>query len=110
MWDQMSEELRRENQQIFIAHHDRVARTEFDCDAQMDARFRDSETVSSMPPYLRHCFDDALMNKAPSDVYVAVPTCLTRFRIGLLACIPSGWRQYIIQRKYKQNIANILKV
>ena len=44
------------------------------------------------------------------QVYVAVPCFATRFRNGLLALLPAGFRQYIIQRKYKHNIANILRV
>lgn len=110
MWDQMSNELRAENQDIFIAYHDRVARKEFDSDEMTPHFDKDHQRAIRMPVPLRHCFDDALMNKAPSDVYVAVPTALTRLRIGLLACVPTGWREYFVQRKYKHNIANILKV
>ena len=111
MWDQMSAELRTENQDIFIAYHDRVARKEFDSD-EMDPQFGGGaeRKIGALAPSLRHCFDDAMMSKAPSDVYVAVPSTVTRLRIALLAFAPTGWREYFIQRKYKHNIANILKV
>ena len=110
MWDQMSAELRAENQDIFIAYHDRIARKEFDSD-EMEPQFGNAERkMVALPPSLRHCFDDAIMNKAPSDVYVAVPSALTRLRIALLTFVPTGWREYFIQRKYKHNIASILKV
>lgn len=119
MWNEMTPELRLANQDIFIAYHDRVAKSqseELDMD-EMGVSYNSSRPNSHcdarrsvMPVYLRRCFDDALMNKSPSDVYVAVPSCATSFRIGLLAVIPSGWREYFIQRKYKHNIANILRV
>ena len=105
MWDQMSAALRSENQKIFVAYHDRVAREEINVDEIDSAR-----QVVELPPYLRQCFEDALLSRNPSDVYVAVPTCFTRFRIAFLSCLPFGWRQYIILRKYKHHIANILKV
>ncbi|KAI9562381.1 hypothetical protein GHT06_013346 [Daphnia sinensis] len=110
MWNEMTPELRLANQDIFIAYHDRVAKSKSE-ELEMD----DMETATraqapTIPVYLCRCFDDALMAKSPSDVYVAVPGCATRFRISLLFCIPSGLRQYIVQRKYKHNIANILKV
>ncbi len=126
MWNEMSPELRLANQEIFIAYHDRVAKSQFeelDMEDLMDTRSNSSggsggssnrmghqNNRVAMPDYLRRCFDDAMMSKSPSDVYVAVPSCATSFRIGLLAIIPSGWREYFVQRKYKHNIANILKV
>ena len=110
MWNEMTPELRLANQEIFIAYHDRVAKSkseELDMDDMESTTKAQSPTI---PVYLRRCFDDALMTKSPSYVYVAVPSCATRFRIGLLFFVPSGLRQYIVQRKYKHNIANILKV
>lgn len=110
MWNEMTPELRLANQEIFIAYHDRVAKTKSEELDMEDVDVANRVQAASIPVYLRRCFDDALMTKSPSDVYVAVPTCSTRLRIGLLFCIPSGLRQYIVQRKYKHNIANILKV
>ena len=114
MWDQMSPELRLENQEIFIAYHDRVAKEEIDLDVLESSSGHScagpAQPADILSPYLRRCFDDALLSKSPSDVYVAVPTLLTRCRNGFLTCLPYGLRQYIVQRKYKHNIANLLKV
>lgn len=109
MWNEMSPELRLANQDIFIAYHDRVAKSKSE-ELDMDDLENKAQSSPTIPIYLRRCFDDALLTKSPSDVYVAVPGCTTRLRIGFLFCLPSGLRQYIVQRKYKHNIANILKV
>lgn len=109
MWNEMTPELRLANQEIFIAYHDRVAKLKSE-ELDMEDMHTTANQIQTIPIYLRRCFDDALLTKSPSDVYVAVPGCATRCRIGLLFFIPSGLRQYIIQRKYKHNIANILKV
>ena len=114
MWDQMSPELRLENQEIFIAYHDRVAKEEFEMDGGASTASGSSGSghhdALDLSPYLRRCFDAALLCKSPSDVYVAVPSRLTRLRNAALACLPYDLRQYIIQRKYQHNIANILRV
>ena len=78
MWDQMSPELRLANQEIFIAYHDRVAqKLDMDDDADSTSAAsgaagskdgRDAEASASLPPHLRHCFDEALLSKSPSQV------------------------------------------
>ncbi len=104
MWNEMSLEQRTEFQEVFISYHSSVAKLDLEDSDNL------SQDKSTMPAYLRRCFDDAIFSKCPSDIYVAVPTHTNRIRIGLVACIPIGWREYFIQRKYKHNIAKILKV
>jgi hypothetical protein len=104
MWNEMSLEQRTEFQEVFISYHSSVAKLD------LEDTDNSSQDKSTMPVYLRRCFDDAIHSKRPSDIYVAVPTHTNRIRIGLVACIPIGWREYFIQRKYKHNIAKILKV
>ena len=60
MWDQMSEELRAENQEIFIAYHDRVAGKEFGTRTKW---IRSSATGGRRPTRHRRC---ATVSTTPS--------------------------------------------
>ena len=94
-----------DNQQIFISYHDIMAKLDLEDTENLN------EEKTTLPVSLRRCFDNAIYSKSPSSVYRPASN---RFRIGhvqWLACIPSiGWREYFIQKKYKHNIAKILKI
>lgn len=108
MWNEMTAELRLANQDVFIAYHDRLAKSK---SAELEVDNGEKMLESPLiPAYLRRCFDQALTSSSPSDVYVAVPNCASHMRINLFSCLPSTWKQYVTQRKYKHNVANVLKV
>lgn len=111
MWNEMTAELRLANQDVFIAYHDRLAKSK---SAELDVEDVDANSKmpdsSMIPAYLRRCFDHALTSSSPSDVYVAVPSCGSHVRINLCNCLPAVWREQMTQRKYKHNVANVLKV
>lgn len=99
MWADMTDMVREEYRQYFIAYHDNVARMGF-----TGSRVK---PLLRLPASLMKGFEQALLTKVPEKQYLLMPTLLSRIKMVLLSCLPSALAQHLLAARYQRSIPRV---